>query len=122
LERVFEENKNDYYRALRASQYNIGTDGENLQDWIQFFLHSLKKQKDAPVRRVEQELLVTKLPPLSERVLILTKERGRLSITDAVILLGMNRNTAKIHLRPLVKQGYLNQHGKGKGTWYTIGK
>jgi len=57
LERVFEENKGDLLLAMRASQGNIGTDGENFQDWILFFLRCLKKQKDGLVRKVEQELL-----------------------------------------------------------------
>jgi len=122
LERVVEENKDGYYRALRASQKEIGTEGENLDDWVLFFLQTLKRQKETLLRKVEQERQAAKVPPLSERLLVLARERGRLSISDAVTLLAVNRNTAKIHLRQLVKQGYLAQHGVGKGTWYTVVK
>ncbi len=31
-------------------------------------------------------------------------------------------NTVKLHLRQLVQQGYLEQHGTGKGTWYSVGR
>jgi Fic family protein len=120
LERVVEENKDGYYRALRASQIKFGTDEVNLDDWVRFFLQILKRQKDALLHKVEQERLVAQVPQLSERLLVLARERGRLSISDAVTLLAVNRNTAKIHLRQLVKQGYLAQHGVGKGTWYTV--
>ena len=53
-------------------------------------------------------------------MLAIARERGRLTIADAVILLAANRNTVKLHLRQLVQQGYLEQHGFGKGTWYSI--
>jgi DNA-binding IclR family transcriptional regulator len=39
-----------------------------------------------------------------------------------VTLLAANRNTVKLHLRQLVQQGYLEQHGTGKGTWYSVAK
>ena len=119
LERIVEENKDSYYRALRASQKNIRTPGENLDDWIRFFLHILKQQKDVLLRKLEREKQLEKLPPAAEQILILAREQGRLTISGAVTLLGINRNTAKAHLRRLVEQGYLVQHGKGRGTSYS---
>ncbi len=122
LERIVEENKDAYYRALRSSQKLIGTPDENLDDWIRFFLRTLKQQKDTLLRRVERERLTEKLPPVAERLLMLVKERGRLTISEAVVLLGLNRNTAKVHLRQLVNQGYLVRHGTGRASWYAAGK
>ncbi|MFA6900598.1 MAG: Fic family protein [Desulfurivibrionaceae bacterium] len=119
LERIIEENKEGYYRALRLSQKQIRTVGENLDDWVRFFLQSLKKQKDILLGKVEQEKLLERLPSTSEQLLVLAKERGRLTITEAVTLLGINRNTVKLHLRQLVHQRYLEQHGSGKATWYS---
>lgn len=119
MERVIEENKDGYYRALRQSQKEIRTDAENLDAWIRFFLQSLKKQKDVLLRKVEREKLLEKLSPLSEQIVALTKERGRLSISDVVVLLGVNKNTVKVHLRQLVESGHLEQHGSGRSTWYT---
>lgn len=122
LERIIEENKESYYRALRASQKNICSDDENLDDWIRFFLQSLKKQKDVLLSKVEREKLLERLPRVSEQLLILAKERGRLTISEAVTLLGLNRNTVKLHLKRLVQQGYLEQHGIGRASWYSPGK
>jgi len=122
LERIIEENKDGYYRALRMSQKKIRTEDENLDDWIRFFLQSLKKQKDILLRKVEQEKLLERLSPTSEQLLVLAKERGSLTITEAVTVLGINRNTVKLHLRQLVNQGYLEQHGSGKATWYSSAK
>jgi Fic family protein len=122
LERIVEENKNAYYRALRASQKRIRTDEERLDDWVRFFLRTLKQQKDGLIRKLEQEKKLEKLPLIAERMLALVRERGRITIGDAVTLLEINRNTAKVHLRALVKQGYLIQQGVGKATWYKSGK
>lgn len=122
LERIVEENKDSYYRALRASQRYIRSEKENLDDWIRFFLHTLKKQKDILLQKVEREQFLSQLPALSERILALSKERGRLTISDAVKLLTINRNTAKLHFRQLVQQRDLIQHGVGKATWYSPGK
>ncbi len=122
LEKVIEENKENYYRALRASQTGIRTQAENLNDWIRFFLQSLKKQKDALLRKIEREKLLEKLPQVSEQLLVLAKERGRLTISEAVMLLGLNRNTVKLHLKRLVQQGYLEHHGIGRASWYSPGK
>ena len=119
LERIIEDNKDGYYRALRLAQQQIRTPAENLDPWIRFFLQSLKKQKDLLLRKVEQEQTLLQLNPAAEKILTLAKDRGRLSITEAVTLLGINRNTVKLHLRQLVQQGYLLQHGTGKSTWYS---
>ncbi|ABQ25482.1 Fic family protein [Geotalea uraniireducens] len=122
LERIVEENKDGYYRALRASQKLIRSEEENLDNWLRFFLTSLKKQKDVLLGKIEREQLLEKLAPLEEKMLAIARERGRITIADAVTLLAANRNTVKLHLRQLVQQGYLEQHGTGKGTWYSVGR
>ncbi len=121
LERIIEENKDGYYRALRLSQKQIRTDAENLDAWVRFFLQGLKKQKDELLRKVEREQLLEKLSPVSARLVALARERGRLTISEAVALLSINRNTAKLHFRRLVQSGHLIQHGTGKATWYAAG-
>ena len=122
LERIVEENKDSYYRALRSSQRDIRSTQENLADWVRFFLQAMKKQKDTLLRKIQQEQLLSQLPPLSERILVLAKERGRLTATETATLLSINRNTAKLHFRQLVHKGHLIQHGSGKSTWYSPGK
>jgi predicted HTH transcriptional regulator len=107
---------------LRLSQKEIRTEAENLNAWVRFFLQSLKKQKDILQQKVEREHLLEKLAPVSERIMTLTKERGKLAISDAVTLLEINRNTAKLHFRQLVESGHLVQHGTGRATWYTAGR
>lgn len=122
LERVIEENKDAYYRALRQAQREIRSEKENLDPWVRFFLQSLKRQKDALLYKVERENLLERMSPVAERMVALARERGRVTISDAVELLGLNRNTAKLHFRQLVQEGHLLQHGSGRGTWYSPGR
>ena len=119
LERIVEENKDGYYRALRASQKQIRGSMENLDEWLGFFLTTLKRQKDTLLAKIEREQLLERLHPLAEKMLVIARERSRITIADAVTLLAANRNTVKLHLRQLVQQGYLRQHGTGKATWYS---
>jgi Fic family protein len=122
LERIIEENKDGYYRALRASQKAIRAAAENLDAWVLFFLRSLRKQQEVLQYKVELEQRLEKLPSVSARLVALARERGRLTIAEAVTLLEINRNTAKLHFRQLVESDHLVRHGTGKATWYTAGK
>ncbi len=122
LERIIEESKDGYFRALRESQLTIRTAEENLDAWVRFFLRCLRKQQEVLQHKVELEQRLEKLSPLSAQLVALARERGRLTIAEAVTLLEVNRNTAKLHIRRLVENCDLLQHGKGKATWYTAGK
>ena len=118
FEKVIEDNKDKYYLALRRAQGSIGKRDSKLSDWVLFFLQSMKKQKNNLEKKLGQEDLLGKLPEASTAILAVVKERGRATMSDLVTLTKQNRNTIKVHLRELVRQGHLTQFGKGKGTWY----
>ncbi len=54
LERVIEENREQYYRALRSAQRTLDQGESNLADWLRFFLLCLVSQKDALAEKVER--------------------------------------------------------------------
>jgi len=118
LERVVEENKDGYYRALRKAQATLDRDESGLGIWIDFFLRCLAQQKNALAHRIERERLIAPMAPLDEQILQIAREQGRITMGMAVRLTGANRNTAKVHLRQLVDTGHLVMHGRGKGAWY----
>lgn len=121
LESIIEQNKQGYYLALRQTQGTVRGDSPNWQPWVLFFLRSLHSQVKRLEAKVEREKLVlAKLPELSVRLLELARERGRLTVLDAVTLTGANRSTIKQHLRRLVDAGHLTQNGAGRGVWYAI--
>lgn len=121
LESIIERNKEDYYAALRQTQTTIRTDAPNWTPWLTFFLQSLQRQVVHLRQKVEREMqLVTHLPELSLQILELMRERGRLTMAEAVLLTGANRNTLKGHFRALLEQGQVVLHGRGRGAWYSL--
>ena len=124
LERVLEENKDLYYRALRRTQGTLKSDTPDWEPWIGFFLRCLKEQKDSLARRIERERTEEgadeSLPDLSRQMLALLKDHRRLSAAQFEKLIGANRNTIKLRLRELVATGRLRQHGKARATRYTL--
>jgi len=71
-------------------------------------------------KKIRNEELLSDIPPLSRDLLQIAKERGRLTVRDAVAVTGANRNTVKAHIKQLVRRELLQQEGIGKGTWYRL--
>jgi Fic family protein len=121
LESVIEQNKEDYYRALRQTQATIRTRKPNWQPWLLFFLRALQQQMRRLAKKVEREtLVISNLPDLSVRILEQAREHGRVSIGEMVKLTGISRNTLKEHFRQLVEKRHLALHGAGRGAWYSL--
>lgn len=123
LERVIEENKDLYYKALRRTQTTLKVDSPDWEPWIGFFLRALKKQKDSLSHRLdgerERQGADEQLPALSLDILSLFKTHERLTPSQIEKELGANRNTLKVRLRELVAAGRIRRHGKARATWYT---
>lgn len=120
LERVVEENKDRYYLALRRAQGTIGTNNSRMGDWILFFLQALKTQTEALLRKLETEAALLEIPKLSQEILTLTRQHGRVTVREICKLTGANRNTVKVHLKSLVQKRMLVREGVGKGAWYRL--
>ena len=120
LERVIEDNKDQYYLALRRAQSTLYTDNGKLNDWILFFLESLRKQVFVLESKIETEKVIAQLPPLSQEIVQIAKQHGKIMVRDAQRITGANRNTIKAHIAELVRRGQLKMVGKGKGTWYKL--
>ena len=118
LERIVEDNKDEYYRALRRAQATLDKDESQLIDWLTFFVRALHRQKEVLDRKIKQEKLMAPLPPLSEKLLGIVREHGRVTVREAAAITQANRSTIKEHLKQLVNAGRLARHGQGRGTWY----
>lgn len=128
MERVIEESKEGYYLALRKAQVELdqareddeATATNGFMSWVLFFLRSMQKQKASLEKKLEDELVVAKMPRLSQQIVELIRGRGATSIGEITELLSANRNTVKLHLKNLVKDGYLVSEGAGRGVRYRV--
>jgi len=124
LERVIEENKDLYYKALRRTQATLKRDAPDWEPWIGFFLRCLRKQKEGLAARLDRERAAqggeAELPELSLRVVAALRAKERLTIAQLAELTGANRNTLKVRLRELVGAGRIRRHGKARATWYSL--
>ena len=118
LERVVEQNKEEYYRALRSAQGTLGGSEEHLNAWLLFFLRCMDAQKRNLAAKIEREQLFEPLSQLSATIVRLGKEHGRVTMSFLESATGGNRNTIKKHLRELVEANLIERHGRGRGTWY----
>lgn len=121
LESVVEINKEGYYLALRQTQGTIRTDAPNWQPWLLFFLRSLAEQVRRLEKKIERERIVlAELPALSLQIVEFAREHGRITMAEAIKLTGASRNTLKQHFRDLIARKHLEQHGSGRGVWYSL--
>jgi Fic family protein len=120
LERVVEENREQYYRGLRSAQGTLDKDESHLMDWLRFFLLCLAQQKNSLAEKVKRERIMTALSAIDEQLLQLARQHGRLTLTVAQQLTKVNRNTLKLHLRQLVAAGRLKLLGRGRSSWYEV--
>ena len=120
LERIVEENKDAYYLALQRAQAKLDGDESRLGEWLSFFLRCLARQKEILASKIERERAGAPIAPLSERILAIARDHGRVTVREAAALTEANRNTVKEHLKRLVRANRLVARGRGKGTWYEI--
>lgn len=121
LESVIEQSKEGYYLALRRTQTTIRSDNPDWQSWLTYFLRALQQQKRRLEAKLKRERITADtLLPLSQEIVGLARQHGRLTISQIVDYTEANRNTVKKHIKELVTANHLTQHGKGKGTWYGV--
>lgn len=121
MESVIESNKEGYYLALRRTQGTLNQDAPDWNPWLGFFLRTLKKQKDNLLHKVEQErYFLQAMPQLAADILELTRTNERMTTGEIMLATQAKRATVKRRLQELVNSNLLQQHGRGKGTFYTL--
>ncbi len=119
LESIIEDNKDLYYKNLRDCQSTLEAKKIKFENWILFFLKSLKKQKDNLEKKVKAEkILQENFHQLHLKILKILKNHNHLSVSEIQRLSGANRNTLKVKLRELVEMKKIRSFGKGRGVTY----
>jgi Fic family protein len=121
IERIIEENKDSYYRALRATQSTFRT-SPDWNPWLVFFLRTLSKQCEVLAKKVEDHRIMqaSDLSLLALKILSLFEKHSSLSNREIIAIVGSNRNTMKRTLTSLVEKRLLVIEGKGRSTRYKV--
>ena len=122
IERIVEDNKENYYRALRTTQATFHEPTVSWEPWLLFFLRTLWKQCEVLRGKVEDHRIMQSqnLTPLAVKILTLFQDHSQLSNREIVALTGSNSNTIKATLSKLVHEQLLRTEGKGRSTTYRV--
>ena len=117
-EKLVEDNKTDYYLALRRSQKTFYSKNEDIIPWLEFFLTILLEQSQSAIELLSKEN-IEKL--LSEKQLAIWKFFGHVEIIGTgEIVAGTNipRPTVKQALEVLLKLKKIERLGQGRSVKY----
>jgi Fic family protein len=120
LERIIEENKTQYYAALRTSQVAMRDVAADFGEWLIFFLRALRAQKASLESKLEVETSMLHLSGVQEQIVDFVRTSGRGTSTNIGEKLGVPYRTVRYHLDILVGRHILEAHGEKKGRYYTI--
>ena len=122
IERIIEDNKDSYYRALRTTQTSFKKEEIDWNAWLVFFLKTLWKQCEVLRHKVADHrvMQMAHLTPLAIKILQLFEHHDQLSNREIVSLTGSNRNTVKKILTTLASENLLTKEGKGRAVRYRI--
>ena len=117
-EKLIEDNKPEYYVALRQSQKTFGTENENLAPWLNFFLMILldqSKRAAALISKEEIDKLLSRQQQIVWKYLESVHEATPLEISKAV---GVPRPTVSQAITKLLKLKRIERVGVGRATRY----
>jgi len=117
-EKIIEDNKLDYYVALRASQKTLNSENEDISAWLDFFFDILLSQSQMAVELLSREN-IEKI--LSEKQLIVWRYiegAKKTSTGDIVKNTDVARATVKQALDVLLRLKKIERLGQGRGARY----
>lgn len=122
LERIIEDNKNLYYKALRATQTTFNEERPDWSPWLLFFLRSLLRQSIFLKKKLlkQDSALLSQLSSNAVTIINLFEDRHKLTIREIAQLTKISRNTVKATINKLFSLEKINRHGKGRGVYYTL--
>ena len=117
-EKLIEDNKPDYYIALRKSQKTLGTDRENIVAWLDFFLAILLEQAKRAVSLLSKESVEKLFSPNQIRVLEYFQTIDEAAPGEISKKLKIARPTVSQILARLLQFKKIERIGLGRSTRY----
>src|SRR3989338_5944592 len=117
-EKLVEDNKPDYYIALRRSQKTLGTKKENITDWLNFFLDMVLQQSQMAVELLSKENIEKILSEKQLIVLQYIEKTKETSTGDIIDNTKIARTNVKQALEVLLKLKRIERIGLGRSSRY----
>lgn len=117
-EKLIEDNKNDYYLALRRSQTTFGKKKEDIVPWLSYFLDIVLKQSERAIGLLETDDVEKLLSPKQLAVWQYIQEAGEAAPLEISRATGIVKPTVIQALSRLMKLKKIERIGMGRGTRY----
>lgn len=118
-EKLIEDNKPEYYIALRASQKTLRTDKEDIGAWLTFFLKIILGQSEKAINIISHEEVSKLLSPQQDIVWeYITKQVGVVTPLEIYQATNIPRPTINQVLNKLLQLKWIERIGVGRTTRY----
>ena len=117
-EKLVEDNKPEYYIALRKSQKTTKTKHENIIIWLDFFLTILLKQSRKAIELLSEENIENLLSKKQLSIWRYIQEIDEVTISGIIQKTNIARSTVKQVLNKLLRLKKIKRIGLGRGTRY----
>jgi Fic family protein len=123
-EKIIEEQKLDYYKALNLSQLTWKKDQEDISPFFIFFLEVVKKQSDLALKLITKEditvFLSEKQLEVWEFIQVFCQSHQTFKKSDIVNSTKVNSSTVDQILKKLVSMNKISLIGEGRASRYEI--
>lgn len=117
-EKLIEDNKSNYYLALRKTQNSFGKKKENIFPWLDFFLEILLRQSEMAIRLLEMEDAEKLFSPKQLEVWRYLKEVPEATPVEICKETKITKPTVVQALNRLIQLKKVERLGMGRGTRY----
>lgn len=117
-EKLVEDNKTEYYLALRRSQKNMGPEQENITPWLEFFLELILRQSQMAVELLTTETIDKLLSQKQLAVWQCLTQVDQASPRDIAKQTGITYATVRQALNKLLRLKKIERIGQGRSTSY----
>lgn len=118
VEHEIESRKSEYYRVLMQTQRN--RPGENVTDWLTFFISCLINIQDQLLLKLEEHKTDQPLSPRDKRILFFIQNHPGSGSGEIAKKLDLVLATVKKSLSKMVVMGLITKEGRGKSTGYVV--
>ena len=119
-EKLIENNKPDYYLALRNSQKTFNSKNQNITSWLQFFVKILLVQSQLAVNLLSTESIEKILSPIQLAVWEYLQKVKQATPLDIAKNTNVARPTVNQVLNKLLKLKKIERIGLGRSTRYRL--